>query len=317
MDGASYGTPVKSMGLATRIILGALGGLVVGVIVAVLLGVSDSKVRRRERVEDVTGNALIGTLVDTPGGGVVDLADGGVAVERLRELRTNIQFARVGDGSRPHVITVASPSGQDGRSTTAINLASVFAEAGHSVLLVDGDFVNPALPQLLGLHAAELGHAQAKGLTTVLIGQTTLAESTIRTEKFELLPAGPVPSERRQLWGDDAAPQVIDQMRQQFDYVIIDTPPLVKYADGTVPAALGDGAVLLGRIGHTKAAALRKAMTILQTAHVTLIGVAATCEPGHRKELPAHKAEAAEVPTEKLADSKPGRAARHRPNTPE
>jgi capsular exopolysaccharide synthesis family protein len=292
VDDASFGAPIKSTGLVARIVLGAIGGLVIGIILTVILGVSDTRVRRRERIEDVTGNALIGTLVENKErDGVIDPADGGPALERLRELRTNIQFARSGDGGRPHVITVTSPSPQDGRSTTAADLAAVFAEAGHSVLLVDGDLVEPSLPLVLGLSEAEQARAAEKGLTTLLIRQSTLAESTIRVGDFRLLPAGPLPAARRQLWGDDAAGQVIEELRAQFDYVIIDTPPLIKYSDGTVPAALGDGAVLLGRIGHTKAAGLRKALAMLQTAHAELIGVVATGEPAHRKDVAEPKAD--------------------------
>lgn len=293
VDDASFGTKVKSMGPVVGAFLGALGGLVVGIILAVILGVSDTRVRRRERIEDVTESALIGTLVDNAGReGVIDLAEGGPAVERLRELRTNIQFARSGNGERPHVIAVTSPSAKDGRSTTAADLAAAFAESGHSVLLVDGDLVEPTLPRVLGLSDDEQARAAEKGLTTLLVRQSTLAESTIRVDGFRLLPAGPLPEARRQLWGDDAAGQVIEELRAQFDYVIIDTPPLVKYSDGTVPAALGDGAVLLGRIGHTKAAGLRKALAILATAHVELIGVVATGEAAPRKDLAEHKADA-------------------------
>jgi receptor protein-tyrosine kinase len=291
VDDASYGAPVEAMGLATRILLGALAGLVIGIILAALLGVSDTRVRRRERIEDVTDSVLIGTLVQTKKGesGVIDLAAGGAAVERLRQLRTNIQFARTRDGGRPHVIAITSPSAHDGRSTTAADLAATFAESGHSVLLVDGDLVDPSLPSVLGLTEAEQARTRAKGLTTLLARQSTLAESTIRVGDFRLLPAGPLPSSRRQLWGDDAAGQVIEELRAQFDYVIIDTPPLIKYSDGTVPAALGDGALLLGRIGHTKAAGLRKALAILATANVELIGVVATGEHASRKDRAEHK----------------------------
>jgi len=288
VDDASFGAQVKSMSLVTRILLGALGGVLVGVILAAILGVSDTRVQRRERVEDVTGNALIGTLARTRDRtGVIDLAAGGVAVERLRELRTNIQFARNGAGERPHVITITSPSAQDGRSTTAADLAAVFAESGHSVLLVDGDLVDPTLPELLELSDAEVARSTEKGLTTLLARQSALAESTIRVGAFRLLPAGPLPASRRQLWGDNTADQVIAELRAQFDYVIIDTPPLTKYSDGTVPAGLGDGAVLLGRIGHTKAAALRKGLAILSAAHVDLIGVVATGESVSDKARPA------------------------------
>lgn len=291
VDDASFGTRVESMGLVTRVLLGALAGLVIGIVLAAILGVSDTRVRRRERLEDVTSNALIGSLLQNKGReGVLDLAAGGPAVERLRELRTNIQFARTPDGGRPHVIAITSPSPQDGRSTTAADLAAAFAESGHSVLLVDGDLVDPTLPSVLGLSSADQARASQKGLTTLLARQSTLADSTIRLGNLTFLPAGPLPATRRQLWGDDAAGQVFDDLRANFDYVIVDTPPLLKYSDGAVPAGLGDGAVLLGRIGHTRAAALRKGLAVLSAARVNLIGVAATGEHEQRKDRSEFKA---------------------------
>ena len=309
VDDASYGSPVKSMGLVTRVLLGALAGLGIGIVLAGIIGVADTRVRRRERIEDVTGSALIGTLVQHKGGdGVLDLAAGGPAVERLRELRTNIQFARGADGNHPRVIAITSPSAQDGRSTTAADLAAVFAEAGRSVLLVDGDLVDPTLPRILGLSDAEQAQAAERGLTTLLGRQSTLADSTIQVGDFRLLPAGPLPATRRQLWGDDAAGQMIEELRVHFEYVIIDTPPLVKYSDGTVPAALGDGALLLGRIGHTKAAGLRKALAILENAHVQLIGVAATGEPASRSDRAERTTDA---PVTVPADDE-ARSSRHR-----
>jgi receptor protein-tyrosine kinase len=93
---------------------------------------------------------------------------------------------------------------------------------------------------------------------------------------------------------------VIEELRAQFDYVIIDTPPLIKFSDGTVPAALGDGALLLGRLGHTKAAGLRKALAILATANVELIGVVATGEHAGRKDRAEHRTD--EQPAETARD---------------
>ncbi|WBP93003.1 P-loop NTPase [Mycolicibacterium neoaurum] len=293
VDDASYGAKVESMGLPIRLAAGAVGGLVLGVLVAVLLGISDSKVRRRERIEDVTGVPLLGTLVADAQDrtGVIDTEAGGLAVERLRELRTNVQFARNAHGQHPRVIAVTSPSPQDGRSTTAIDLAASFAEAGHSVVLVDGDLVKPDLPELLALDSAAVKQAGTKGFSTLLAGQHDLSESLIEVpgSRVALLPAGPVPSVRRDLWGDQRTSRVLELLRGHFEYVIIDTPPLTKYADGTVPAALGDGALVLGRIGHTKASALRQGVTALQTAHATVLGVVATFEPGHRRELSADR----------------------------
>ncbi|MGK2852771.1 MAG: CpsD/CapB family tyrosine-protein kinase, partial [Microbacteriaceae bacterium] len=249
----------------------------------------DTKLRRRERMEDVTGIPLLGTLVadKQSRNGVIDIDSGGLAVERLRELRTNVQFARNATGQHPRVIAVTSPSAQDGRSSTAIDLAVAFAESGHSVVLLDGDLVNPSLPQLLQLDSAAVTKAGTKGFTTLLAGQHDLSESLIEVPHsgFALLPSGPVPSVRRELWGDQRVQRVLELLRGHFDYVIIDTPPLTKYADGAVPAALGDGALVLGRLGHTKTSALRKALKVLQTAHSPVLGVVATCEPGHGREL--------------------------------
>lgn len=292
VDEASYGTLVPAMGLATRITAGAVGGLLIGVLIALAVGASDTKLRRRERVEEVSGVALLGTLIDDESrDGVIDIAAGGPAVERLRELRTNVQFARNSAGQPPRVIAVTSPSPQDGRSSTAVDLAAAFAEAGHSVLLVDGDLVNPMLPTLLNLGHEDTVRSSSKGFTTLVAGQHDISETVIEVADrgFSLLAAGPVPTVRGELWGDDAVPRVLEVLRRHFDYVIIDTPPLTKYSDGAVPAALGDGALVLGRIGHTKASALRKGLKVLETAHAHVLGVVATCEPGHRKELSGHR----------------------------
>jgi receptor protein-tyrosine kinase len=292
VDEASYGTLVPSMGLATRIAAGAVGGLLVGVLIALAVGVSDTKLRRRERVEEVSGVALLGTLIeDDTRDGVVDIAAGGPAAERLRELRTNVQFARTPAGQQPRVIAVTSPSPQDGRSSTAVDLAVAFAESGHSVLLVDGDLVNPSLPALLKLGPEDTARATGKGFTTLVAGQHDISETVIDVADrgFSLLAAGPVPTVRGELWGDEAVPRVLEVLRRHFDYVIIDTPPLTKYSDGAVAAALGDGALVLGRIGHTKSSALRKALKVLDTAHAGVLGVVATCEPGHRRELTGHR----------------------------
>jgi capsular exopolysaccharide synthesis family protein len=290
VDDASYG--VKAAGLSSlyRVVLGVAAGVIIGLLLALAFGLLDSRMRRREGVEEVTGTALLGTLVEDGRhpAEAMDMAAGGVAVERLRELRTNLQFAGTADGKRPRVIAVTSPMRGDGRSTTAVDLATAFAETGRSVVLVDGDLVNPSLTERLHLSEGDMVRAIRKGLTTVLTGQHDVAEALIDQpggSSFSLLPAGPVPSIRRQLWAEDSAVQVLDVLQRNFDYVIVDTPPLTEYTDGALAAVLGDGAIMLARIGHTKAAALRRALDVLRTANAWLIGSVVTCEPGHGREL--------------------------------
>jgi receptor protein-tyrosine kinase len=315
VDDANYPTQAIGMGLPMRVGLGVAGGLAVGLTIAVLAGVLDPKMRRRERVEAVAGSLALGALVADRRrvGEPIDLEAGGVAVERLRELRTNLQFAKTADGRHPHVIAVTSPTNGDGRSTTAADLAATFAETGRSVVLVDGDLVNPSLAERLPLRDDERARAAERGLSTVIAGHDDLAAGLIENVgggSWAFLPAGPVPSVRRQLWADDAAVGVLDALRRNFEYVIIDTPPLTSCTDGALAAALGDGAIVLARIAHTKTAALRRALEILRTAHAEVIGAVVTCEPGHRGELAGQRKQAAgkakaEVPVAKPAAAAP------------
>jgi capsular exopolysaccharide synthesis family protein len=298
VDDANYPSVAAGLSLLTRIGLGVAGGLALGLTIAVLAGVLDPKMRRRERVEAVAGSLALGALVadGRRAGEPIDLEVGGVAVERLRELRTNLQFAKTADGRRPHVIAVTSPTHADGRSTTAADLAATFAETGRSVVLVDGDLLNPSLAERLPLRDDERARAAERGLSTILAGHHDLDEGLIDNVgggSWAFLPAGPVPSVRRQLWADDSAVGVLDTLRRNFDYVIIDTPPLNSCTDGALAAALGDGAIVLARIAHTKTAALRRALEILKSAHAEVIGAVVTCEPGHRGELSRHHKQAA------------------------
>ncbi len=294
VDDASYGVKDGGLSLLYRILLGAAGGLVLGLLVAVALGAMDTKMRRRERVEAVTGSLTVGALVADRSDPTapIDLAAGGIAAERVRELRTNLQFARTANSGPPRVIAVTSPSAQDARTSTAVNLAAAFAETGRSVVLVDGDLIDPAIADRVDLDDRERQRAEQVGLSTVLAGRDDLSEALIEgvgTAKFALLPAGPLPPARRQLWAEESAETVLATLRENFDYVIIDTPPLNTCADGALVAALGDGAIVLARLGHTKAAALRRALEVLKTAHATVLGAVVTCEPGHGRQLARHR----------------------------
>jgi Mrp family chromosome partitioning ATPase len=298
LDDANYPTSPSGPSLLTLVGLGAVGGAIVGLLLAVGIGAFDSRLRARDSVEAVTRSHALGALVADPrrsGVPVVNLAAGGLAAERLRELRTNLQFARTSAGQHPTVIAVTSPSHGDGRTTTAIDLAATFAEAGRSVVLVEGDFVNPGLIDRLALTDAERVRAVQHGLGTALAGDHDVTAAVIPSiggAPFALLPAGPSASTRRRLWGDEAAGRVIEALRAGFDYVVIDTPPLNEASDGAVVAALGDGAIVLARIGHTTTKGLRSAIQVLEAASAEFIGTVVTCEPGHKRELSKQPVEA-------------------------
>jgi receptor protein-tyrosine kinase len=291
VDEADYPTTPLGWGMLLRIGIGAGSGLAAGILVAILIGLIDRRLRSKDAIEGAVDSVVIGTLpkdsarekVD-----VVDLAQGGLYAERIRELRTNLRFASSAKPQGPaRVIAVTSPSAEDGRTTTAIDLAAALAESGRSVVLVDGDLRNPALTDRLPLINQMRDAALAKGLSTVLSGEHNMAESIISdvilgANRVALLPAGPDAPRPGQLWASDRAGRVFADLTHGFDYVVVDTPPLNDFNDAAVVAALADGALLLARIRHTTGAALRRAKQALESASVAILGTVVTFEPGHR-----------------------------------
>lgn len=287
VDDANY--PTKTMGLSIwlRLGLGAAAGLVLGLLIAVITGALDQRLRGRESLETATDSVVLGGLPVDPErakAGFVDLAAGGLYAERIRELRTNLRFATPNGTAAPRVIAVTSPSSEDGRTTVAIDLAVALAESGRSVVLVDGSLRGPALADRLPLNKPMRAGAAQRGLSTVLVGEHDLAECLIDgvpvgAHSISLLPAGPQAPRPGELWAADSAPTLFDRLGREFDYVIVDTPPLDAYHDGALIGALCDGALMVAGIRKTSTAALRRALHKLATANVTLIGTVVTFEP--------------------------------------
>ncbi|BDX33869.1 chromosome partitioning protein [Mycobacterium antarcticum] len=297
VDEANYPSEPVGMSMPIKVALGAAAGLLLGILAAILIGALDRRVRGREPVAASTDSSLMGGLPADPSrakADVVDLDRGGLYAERLRELRTNLRFARLADDpDPPKVIAVTSPSAGEGRTTLAMDLAATLAESGRNVILVDGDFRSSSLADRLPLSPAMQDSAAARGLSTTIAGETNVVEAIIEVpvghHRVSFLPAGPTPSRPGELWASDRATELLDELGDSFDYVVIDTPPLGKYSDGALVASLSDGALLLARIRRTTSAALRRAVQTLEGANAILIGTVATFEPGHRRQLNSGK----------------------------
>lgn len=332
VDEANYPTKPVGMSMIIRIALGAAGGLLLGILAAVLVGALDRRVRGREPVADSTASPVIGGLPADPSRDKVDVVDldkDGLYAERLRELRTNLRFARLAEEpDPPKVIALTSAAASEGRTTLAIDLAATLAESGRNVILVDGDFRGSTLGDRLPLNGPMKEAAAARGLSTSIAGESTVVEAIISDvpvghHHVSFLPTGPIPSRPGELWASDRATELLDELGDAFDYVIIDTPPLGKYNDGALVAALSDGALLLARIRRTTSAALRRSVQTLEGANAILIGTVATFEPGHRRQLNPGKsvtksaspnsptAGKTDAPTEGLVGSAQRTAARH------
>ncbi len=295
VDDATYPQLPIGPTVLARILLGVAGGLAAGLVLTILVGLLDTRLRRTAAAQAATDSLVLATLPTDPGRATLEVADldsGGPYVERLAELCTNLQFARTADGGRPHVLAVTSAQRGEGRTTVVIDLAAALTESGHRVVVVDADLPNPALAKRLGLTAEQLSTARRRGLSTVLAGQHDVATILIPDaggHGFSLVPAGPVPKGSSRWWPAGDADDALAVLRDQFDYVLIDTPPLALSTEGAFVAGSGDGALVVVRLGRTRLPALRRAIATLRATHTDIVGTVATFESGHRRKIAEHR----------------------------
>lgn len=261
---------------ARNIAVGLGFGVLAGVGLAILRDTLDNTVKDRQTVEEIANVGLVGTIpldkarrVEAP---ISFDSENSAIAEAFRKLRTNLQFLAV--DNPPRVIVVTSSAPNEGKSTTAINIALALAETDHDVVLVDADMRRPSLDRYLGL----VGSA---GFSTVLSGGASLSE-VLQQSKFPrltVLTAGAVPPNPSELLGSLAAKNVLNELRTKFDYVIVDSSPLLAVTDGAILAANSDGALIMARFGQTKREQLAHAVGNLEAVGATLLGAVFTMTP--------------------------------------
>jgi protein-tyrosine kinase len=185
--------------------------------------------------------------------------------EQYRTIRTNIEFSAIDTELRSIMITSASPS--EGKSTTVANLAIVFAQQNKKVLLIDADLRRPTVHYTFRTE-------NLRGLTNVLTGQASLDGVVSPTEvpNLEVLTCGPIPPNPAELLSSNAMTNLLEQAKEQYDMVIIDTPPVLAVTDGQVLANKTDGVVLVVKSGQTEVEAAIKAKELLLNAKGKLLG---------------------------------------------
>ncbi|WP_319003602.1 CpsD/CapB family tyrosine-protein kinase [Rossellomorea aquimaris] len=186
--------------------------------------------------------------------------------EQYKTIRTNINFSSVDREIRSILVTSAGPG--EGKSTTAANLAVVFAQQGKKVLLVDSDMRKPTAHYTFNL-------TNTFGLTTVLTKQHTLSEVTNPTDvdNLSILTCGPVPPNPAELMSSRAMEQFLVEAYQAYDMLIFDTPPILAVTDAQVLANQVDGTVLVVSSGTTEIDSAVKAKDMLSSTKGKLLGV--------------------------------------------
>ncbi|MGC3968266.1 MAG: polysaccharide biosynthesis tyrosine autokinase [Pirellulales bacterium] len=262
--------------------VGGLAGFLIGLGIAVLVDMTDKSFRNAEQVRQELGTPLLGHIPVIPElkrsrrnrQAVEGISESVMAfhkprstiAEAYRAVRTALNFGIRGEGHR--VIQITSPDPGDGKSTFTANMAVCLAQSGKRVLLADADFRRPRVAKIFGVDSS-------LGLTGMIQG-TTAAEDAVRPSgvpNLWLLPAGPRPENPSELLGSQKFRDLVESLRDDFDYVLIDTPPVLAVTDPCVVAPRVDAVVLLIRITKDVRPHARRTVESLQELGANIVGV--------------------------------------------
>lgn len=188
------------------------------------------------------------------------------AAEQYKLLRTNLNFT-LPEGEKCPVIGITSSMRGEGKSTTAINLAYVLAENGSSVVLIDGDLRLPSVARKMRIKGSP-------GLTNLLMKQE-IPVSDFRTaisNNLYIIPSGPIPPNPSELLGSDRMKGVLDYLREVFDYIVIDLPPVNIVSDALSISGLISGMVVVIREEYTEKKELEHCFRQLKLSNVNILG---------------------------------------------
>ena len=191
--------------------------------------------------------------------------------EAYKSLRTNVMFSLTEDKEN-QVIMVTSSMPSEGKSTTSVNLALSLSEAGKKTLLIDCDMRKPKIGRLLKIK-------NPKGLSDALFNKDKSESvlSHITNTELYVLPAGSIPPNPSELLGSKRMKNLVDSLRESFDYIILDMPPINVVTDAVVASPLADGVLMVVRSGVSERNAVLRAMDLLERANAKILGVVLTC----------------------------------------
>ena len=255
--------------------LAMLVGLMVAAGVAFLVDYLDDTLKSPDDVEAATGLPTFGTIIQMKGdqgrspiyGMATILYPRSRAAEAYRTLRTNIEFASLDAPARTILVTSSIPG--EGKTTTAANLATVFAQAGHETLVVDVDLRKPGIHKMFDL-------PNTQGLTDLLRSDDLPVQHVVqRTEQEHLsvITTGPLPPNPAELIRSTRMRTVLDRIAESAEFVIVDSPPLQAVTDAAILSSLVDGTVLVVFAGHSRSGAVRNGREALAKVGARVLGV--------------------------------------------
>ena len=195
---------------------------------------------------------------------IVETKPKSVAAESYRTLRTNLQYSSFDKEYKVIVVTSSEPG--EGKSTTAGNLAISLAQGEKKVLLIDCDLRKPSLHKKFKV-------SNIVGLSDVLIGMEKLEDAGNRYKKnLMVLTSGKVPPNPSEMLGSKAMTALLETLREEFDYIILDTPPIQLVTDSQILATKADGTILVIKAEATKKEAVQSSINLLKKVNAHIIG---------------------------------------------
>jgi capsular exopolysaccharide synthesis family protein len=185
--------------------------------------------------------------------------------EAYRTFRTNIQYTQIDREQKALLVT--SPGPGEGKSTSVANLAITMAQMGSKVLLVDSDLRRPILHSIFNID-------RRVGLSNVLVGRATIEEAaqTTEIENLFVMPCGTLPPNPSELLGSSAMKATLEELKQKFDIVLFDSPPIIAVTDAAVLSSQLDGVILVIKSGQTDREAAFRAFTLLKNVKTRILG---------------------------------------------
>ncbi len=246
--------------------LGAVIGLGLGLGLALLLDITDKRVRYAEQITTGLGLTILGVIpeIRRAKGQQPTVEEAAQVIEAFRTVRLNLSHT-IGQGAV--VLTVSSPSPGDGKSLVASNLALSFAESGYRTLLIDGDSRRGELHRTFGTD-------RRPGLLDYLVGELPI-ESLLRNtthEQLRLITSGSRRRNAPELLGTSRMRELIAKMRDQFDVVLIDSPPMGAGIDPFVLATLTGNLMLVLRAGATEKDLAETKLQVVDQLPIRLVG---------------------------------------------
>jgi len=254
---------------ARNFLLAVILGLFGGVGMAFFVEYLDNTVKSVEEVERQTGLHVLGVVAQQEKNINVNTVmrddTRSLLSESYRSIRSQVLLSSA--GRPPKTILVVSGMPQEGKTTTALNLARTLSQADSTVLLIDCDMRKPRLHKVFGI-------SNKVGLSSYLTssGQAVPVQTLVK-EKLDLIPSGPVPPNPAELLASANMRQLVEDMATRYDFIVFDSPPVMSVTDSQILSRLVDGTIMVTKAGETSWDQLRRAVRLFADVKAHMLGI--------------------------------------------